>query len=128
MSPHLSRPGLIHDLRADLARSDATDLQIKVRYQLKVADHELEEFLHGSHRPAGGKRCCVALDRRIEMIPTGETGSCHLVLELTMGNLHECEVAEIRRGPAYQDIRTTTSQCGLMPVCAKCDLRNAPGM
>ena len=45
-----------------------------------------------------------------------------------MGNLHESEVAGIRRGPAYQDIRTTISQCGLMPVFAKCNLLYARGL
>lgn len=73
-------------------------------------------------------RVGVALQSPVEVIPTGEAGSCHLFPEITMGNLHESEVAEIWRGPAYQDISATVSRCGLVPALAKCNLLYVRGL
>lgn len=121
-------PGVLRDLRKELARIDAADWRIKVRYNPKVEDAELDEFVQGSHRPAGGKSRCLAVRTRMEIFPSGHAGSCHLFPEFVMGDLSRLEVAEVWHGETYERMREVVSQCGLMPVCAKCNLLYTRGV
>ena len=120
--------GVTQELQRDFARIDAADWKIKVRYNPKVDDSELAEFLQGSARPAGGKTRCVALGSRLEVFPDGEAVSCHLFPEFTMGDLSHNDLPAVWHGKAYERMRNTVSQCGLMPVCAKCNLLYSRGM
>jgi radical SAM protein with 4Fe4S-binding SPASM domain len=121
-------PGVANELRSDFARIDAADWKIKVRYNPKVEDSELTEFLQGSARPAGGKTRCGALGSRLEVFPDGEAVSCHLFPEFTMGDLNQTDLPTVWHGKRYERMRKTVSQCGLMPVCAKCNLLYSRGM
>jgi sulfatase maturation enzyme AslB (radical SAM superfamily) len=121
-------PGVVNALRADLARIAGAEWRIKIRYNPKVEEAELEEFLRGSHRPAGGKSRCLALRSRMEVFPSGDAGSCHLFPEFLMGDLKQFEVADVWHGQVYERMRETVHQCGLMPVCAKCNLLYSRGI
>ncbi len=121
-------PDVVDALRAELRRIDAADWRIKIRYNPKVSDGELAEFLAGSDRPAGGKTRCLALRSRMEVNPGGDVGSCHLFPEFAMGDLTTSEVDEVWHGAAYERMRETVDRCGLMPACAKCNLLYSRGM
>ena len=113
---------LIDNLRADLARIDATEWSVKLRYNPELADAELEEFLAGSDQPAGGRTRCHALRSRLDVLPNGEAVSCKFFPEFSMGSLATSEVASVWHGRRFERMRETIRECGLMPVCAKCPM------
>jgi radical SAM protein with 4Fe4S-binding SPASM domain len=109
-------------LRAELERIDAADWRLKLRYNPALTAGDLEEFLAGSHRPAQNKTRCLALRTRLDVFPNGDVVSCKFFPEFSVGNLHDQPVAEVWHGERYDRVRETVAECGLMPVCAKCNL------
>ena len=114
--------GRLDDLRADLARIDAARWRIKLRYNPALESGELQEFLAGSDKPALDKTRCLALRTRLDVFPNGDVVSCKFFPEFTVGNLHGETLAEAWHGARYDRVRETVATCGLMPVCAKCNL------
>jgi len=112
----------IDALQHDLDRIDAHDWRIKVRYNPDLGRDEMREFLAGSHRPAGGRSRCHALRTRLDVLPSGEAVSCKFFPEFTMGDLRRDAVDEVWHGRRFAQMRDTIGRCGLMPVCAKCNL------
>ncbi len=58
----------------------------------------------------------------MDVFPNGDVVSCKFFPEFRMGNLKDEGLAGIWTGERFQQMRQTISQCGLMPVCAKCNL------
>jgi radical SAM protein with 4Fe4S-binding SPASM domain len=115
-------PARIDTLRAELARIDAAEWRMKVRYNPALQGDEMREFLQGSHRPAQNKTRCLSLRTRMDVFPNGEVVSCKFFPELAVGNLGTAEVADVWHGSRFDQVRETVSRCGLMPVCSKCSL------
>jgi radical SAM protein with 4Fe4S-binding SPASM domain len=115
-------PARLDRLRAQLQRIDAADWRLKLRYNPALAPDELAEFLAGSLRPAGNKTRCLALRTRLDVFPNGDVVSCKFFPEFAVGNLHAATLAEVWHGERYDRVRETVAGCGLMPVCAKCNL------
>lgn len=109
-------------LCADLNRIDTATWRLKVRYNPALQGDEMREFLQGSHRPAQNKTRCLSHRTRMDVFPNGEVVSCKFFPEFAVGNLAEAEVAEVWQGTRFDQVRETVSRCGLMPVCAKCNL------
>jgi radical SAM protein with 4Fe4S-binding SPASM domain len=105
-----------------LARIESASLNIKLRYNPRLDDHELEEFLAGSAKPAQGKTRCLALRTRLDVFPSGDVVSCKFFPEFSVGNLAASSVEDVWHGESYDRIRETVATCGLMPACAKCNL------
>jgi len=120
-------PGVANDLRRDLARIEAGDWRIKVRHNPKIDDSELDEFLQGSHRPAGGLTRCLAIGSRLDVMPSGEAVSCHFFPEFTVGDLNRSGLDSVWHSRQFERVRDTVDHCGLMPVCAKCNLLYSRG-
>lgn len=115
-------PARFDTLRAELDRINAAEWRVKVRYNPALQGDEMREFLLGSHRPAQNKTRCLAHRTRMDVFPSGEVVSCKFFPEFAVGNLAEAEVAEVWQGSRFEQVRETVSRCGLMPVCAKCNL------
>jgi radical SAM protein with 4Fe4S-binding SPASM domain len=125
-------PDRLEALRADLARIDAgiaaDRWRAKLRYNPKLEPEEMADFLAGSDRPAQGKTQCVVHRNRMDVFPGGDVVSCKFFPEFTVGNLTNAEVAEVWHGERFNQVRETVARCGLMPVCAKCNLLYTRGM
>jgi MoaA/NifB/PqqE/SkfB family radical SAM enzyme len=115
-------PSNADKLNREIDRINSEEWRIKVRYNPALDRHEMEEFLRGSHRPAQNKTKCLALRSRIDVYPSGQAVSCHLFPELSVGDLTKADLIEVWRGERYNSVRKTVDSCGLMPVCAKCNL------
>jgi len=119
-------------LQADLARiaaaTAADQWRLKLRYNPQLAPGEMAEFLAGSDRPAQGKTQCVVHRTRMDVFPSGDVVSCKFFPEFTVGNLTNAEVADVWGGERFDRVRETVARCGLMPVCAKCNLLYTRGM
>jgi radical SAM protein with 4Fe4S-binding SPASM domain len=79
-------------------------------------------FIAGSDKPALGRTRCNAIRARLDVFPNGDVVSCKFFPEFRVGNLKDQELNEVWRGRRFDEIRETVSTCGLMPVCAKCNL------
>lgn len=125
-------PNKLDALRTDLARIDAgitsERWRVKLRYNPELAPEEMAEFLAGSDRPAQGKTQCVVHRTRMDVFPGGDVVSCKFFPEFTVGNLTNAEVADVWQGERFDRMRETVARCGLMPVCAKCNLLYTRGM
>jgi len=115
-------PDLLPTLRSEIARIDRRPGPVKVRYNPALAEDEMATFLAGSDRPAQGKTRCLALKTRLDVFPNGEVVSCKFFPELAVGDLNQAPLQEIWHGAAYDHVRETVATCGLMPICAKCNL------
>jgi radical SAM protein with 4Fe4S-binding SPASM domain len=115
-------PGAIAGLRDDLARIARERWRIKLHHKPELDLTELEEFLSGTDRPAGGRTRCHALRSRLDVLPSGEAVSCKFFPEFTMGNLGRSDVASVWHGQRFEKMRSTVHTCGLMPVCSKCPM------
>jgi radical SAM protein with 4Fe4S-binding SPASM domain len=115
-------PGRLPELQAQLARVDAAKWRLKLRYNPALDSEELREFILGSDRPAQNKTRCLALRTRLDVFPNADVVSCHFFPEFSVGNLNQATVSEAWHGRPYDRMRETIATCGLMPVCAKCNL------
>ena len=101
---------------------------LKVRYNPELPDADLQAFLDGSDKPAQGKTACGAIHARMDVFPDGSVVSCKFFPEFVMGNLSEKPLAAIWHGERFETLRKTHQSCGLMPVCAKCNLLYTRGV
>jgi radical SAM protein with 4Fe4S-binding SPASM domain len=121
-------PARLDTLRADLAAIDATPWRLKLRYNPKLTTDEMAQFLAGSDRPAQNKTRCIAHRARIDVFPNGEVVSCKFFPEFVVGDLNQAEVIDVWKGERFDWVRETVARCGLMPVCAKCNLLYTRGL
>lgn len=115
-------PQLIDALIADIDRIDRHEWTMKVRYNPELATADLANFVGGSHFPAQNKTRCYSTRTRMDVFPDGQVVSCKFFPEFRMGDLAEQEVIDIWNGERFDHLRKTVAQCGLMPICAKCNL------
>jgi radical SAM protein with 4Fe4S-binding SPASM domain len=115
-------------LGTELSKIDAHNWEIKVRYNPALSSQELQLFLSGSHKPAQNKTRCLALKSRMDVYPNGDVVSCHLFPDFAVGNLANANVEEVWHGAPFDIMRKTVSECGLMPICAKCNLLYSRGI
>ncbi len=109
-------------LKSEIARIDAAEWRLKLRYNPRLEPDELAPFIAGSAVPAQGKTRCNAVRTRLDVFPNGDVVSCKFFPEFRMGNLRDQDLREIWHGSRFERVRETVSACGLMPVCAKCNL------
>ena len=121
-------PSRLSALREDVDRTNAIRWRVKVRYNPELSDEELGAFIDGSHVPAQRKTSCQSIYSRMDVFPDGKVVSCKFFPELVMGDLGQSSPHEVWNSEAFRHFRKTISQCGLMPVCAKCNLLYARGM
>jgi radical SAM protein with 4Fe4S-binding SPASM domain len=115
-------------LQADLLAVDTTPWRLKLRYNPELTTDEMAEFLAGSDRPAQNKKRCVVHRARMDVFPNGEVISCKFFPEFAVGDLKQAEVIDIWKGERFDRVRETVARCGLMPVCAKCNLLYTRGL
>lgn len=115
-------PALAPVLARDMAQLDAGRWKLKLRYNPELSAANLGEFIAGSDRPAQNKTRCQSISTRMDIFPDGEVISCKFFPEFRMGNLGRDEVLDVWHGAPFNKLRETVSSCGLMPVCAKCNL------
>ncbi|MBL0142931.1 MAG: radical SAM protein [Betaproteobacteria bacterium] len=121
-------PDRLDELSAELARIDAADWRLQVRYNPRLDPGEMPAFIAGSDKPAQNKTSCGSILTRMDIFPNGDVVSCKFFPEFRVGNLDESTVAEVWEGARFSQLRETVSRCGLMPVCAKCNLLYTRGM
>ena len=121
-------PEHIAALEAQMARIDAAQWRIKVRYNPRIEGDDLRPFILGSDQPAQQKTRCQSTRTRMDVFPNGDVVSCKFFPEFRVGNLHDADFEAIWRGPRFDQVRATVFECGLMPACAKCNLLYTRGM
>lgn len=115
-------PARIDVLISEISRIDTTDWSMKVRYNPELPKDDLKGFIGGSHVPAQGKTRCHSTQTRMDVFPDGQVVSCKFFPEFRVGDLHKNDVMDVWMGERFDHLRKTVAECGLMPVCAKCNL------
>jgi radical SAM protein with 4Fe4S-binding SPASM domain len=121
-------PGHIEALEEQMAQIDAASWQVKVRYNPRLDEVDLQPFILGSDKPAQQKTRCQSTRSRLDVFPNGDVVSCKFFPEFRVGNLHESDFAAVWKGERFDQLRETVSRCGLMPACAKCNLLYTRGL
>ena len=115
-------PELVPDLALVLEGLQRRSGRIKLRHNPELSAGELPDFIGGSDLPAQGKTRCQSIGTRMDVFPDGEVVSCKFFPEFRVGNLAHEAVETVWHGERYRHLRETVTRCGLMPVCAKCNL------
>jgi radical SAM protein with 4Fe4S-binding SPASM domain len=121
-------PSLIDTVNAETARLDAREWKLKLRYNPRLDSDDMRPFVLGSDKPAQKKTSCLSIRTRMDIFPNGDVISCKFFPEFRVGNLKEKELHEVWHGERFNQVRETVSRCGLMPVCAKCNLLYTRGI
>jgi radical SAM protein with 4Fe4S-binding SPASM domain len=115
-------------LREDMARIASRAWDMRIRFQPEVSQDELQDFVHGTSRPAQGRTQCLAVSNRMEVHADGNVSSCKFFPEFIVGNLHDTGVRELWQGERFRKVREQLHHTGLMPVCSKCILLYLNGL
>lgn len=115
-------PARIDELVDDIRRVDQGIWSMKVRYNPELTHDDLANFIGGSHVPAQNKTRCYSTRTRLDVFPDGQVVSCKFFPEFRVGDLKVQGMSEVWNGDRFEHLRATVAQCGLMPVCAKCNL------
>lgn len=120
-------PARIEPLARALATLRRSVNRIKLRWNPAVEPGDLEEFLSGSSKPAGGKSKCLSIGNRMDVLPDGKVVSCKFFPESEVGDLARQGLEEVWHGERFETMRRTVARHGLLPVCAKCNLLYSRG-
>lgn len=120
--------GSMTSLLAQFDRINAHPWRIKVRYNPEPDRAELADFLAGGSRPVQKRTRCLALNSRLDVFPNGDVVTCKFFPEFVAGSLRTQSLAAIWHGARFEAVRDTVQRCGLMPVCAKCNLLYTRGI
>jgi radical SAM protein with 4Fe4S-binding SPASM domain len=115
-------PDNIDVLRDSMARLEAREWRVRVRYQPQLEPEEVEDFVLGTSRPAQRRSRCLAVSNRMEVHADGKVSSCKFFPEFVVGDLHDSPVDELWQGEQFRRVREVLRGTGLMPVCSKCIL------
>src|SRR2546422_4228042 len=115
-------PNCIDELNAEVARIDAANWRLKLRYNPRLGPADMQPFVMGSDKPAQNKTRCHSIRTRMDVFPNADVISCKFFPEFRVGNLKETDLREVWQSARFNQVRETVSQCGLMPACAKCNL------
>lgn len=113
---------LLPDLSLAVTQLNQRKNRFKLRYNPELTEHELATFISGSDQPAQNKTRCQSILTRMDIFPDAQVVSCKFFPEFRMGDLSENTIEEVWLGKRFTQQRSVLSQCGLMPVCAKCNL------
>jgi radical SAM protein with 4Fe4S-binding SPASM domain len=116
------KPTLVEDIVNLLADLKQRQWEIKIRYNPELDEKDICDFIGGSDKPAQGKTRCQSIHSRMDVFPDGQVVSCKFFPEFSVGNIKDEAVNEVWNGERFKRMRETISKCGLMPVCAKCNL------
>lgn len=121
-----------YNYRLSLSRVDELSYQIqqlkqlprtlKLRFNPDLSPDELATFISGSDQPAQSKTRCQAILTRMDIFPDGQVVSCKFFPEFVMGSLVNNDLSAVWNSERFNHQRETIATCGLMPVCAKCNL------
>ena len=120
-------PDLLPVLQSQIDQLKAARWGLKLRYNPELDADDLPVFISGSDIPAQGKTRCQSTSTRMDVFPDGSVVSCKFFPEFQVGDLKTQTVEQAWRSEKFDQVRETVSTCGLMPVCAKCNLLYARG-
>ena len=114
-------------LQSQIDQLNAAHWRLKLRFNPELDADDLPVFISGSDIPAQQKTRCQSTSTRMDVFPDGSVVSCKFFPEFQVGNLNTQTVDQAWRSEKFDQVRETVSSCGLMPVCAKCNLLYARG-
>jgi radical SAM protein with 4Fe4S-binding SPASM domain len=114
--------GLVNDLALAISQLNERKGSLKLRYNPELTVDELATFINGSDKTAQNKTRCQSIFTRMDIFPDGQVVSCKFFPEFRMGDLTDNNVDSVWLGERFKQQRETITNCGLMPVCAKCNL------
>ena len=114
-------------LQNQIDQLDAAHWRLKLRYNPELNADDLPLFLSGSDIPAQQKTRCQSTSTRMDVFPDGSVISCKFFPEFRVADLKTQSVDQAWRSAKFDQVRETVATCGLMPVCAKCNLLYARG-
>ena len=118
---------LLPVLQHQIDQLNAAHWRLKLRYNPELDADDLPVFISGSDVPAQKKTRCQSTSTRMEVFPDGSVVSCKFFPEFRVADLNTQTVEQAWRSKKFDQVRETVSTCGLMPVCAKCNLLYARG-
>ena len=117
---HISKEK-IEQLIEDLDIINQRKWNIRVRYQPALEREQISDYVEGINITAQGKKHCMALANRMDILSDGSVSACKLFSEFKVGDLHNSTVTEIWKSEKFNKIREEIWS-SIMPVCSRCIL------
>lgn len=118
---HRLNPDVLPVLKEQIAKINSRVWKIRIRFQPALELDQIDGFISNSEIPAQGRKACLAMSTRLNLMASGEVTICKLFPEFIVGDLRNQDLNEIWHGEAFTTFRESLG-CGLMPVCSKCVL------
>lgn len=112
---------LTEPLRKNVEKILGKTWKKRVKFQPPLELSEIGSFVKGEGGTVAGKKECLGLTYRMDVLPGGEVSACKLFPELLVGNLAASSLQEVWQGEAYKKVREKLCT-GLMPLCCRCVL------
>jgi len=114
-------PDKITSLIGEMEKINRRRWSIRVRYQPALEIGEVQNYILGKELAAQGRKRCLAVTNRMDVLSSAKVSACKLFQEFCVGDLRKQDVREIWNGEHFNKIREVLGK-GLMPVCSKCIL------
>ncbi|HEX9059065.1 MAG TPA: radical SAM protein [Clostridia bacterium] len=118
---HSLNSDIIPVLKEQIKKVNSRVWKIRIRFQPALEIDEIDSFISDTQTPAQGRKACLAMSTRLNIMASGEVTICKLFPEFVVGDLNKRELSEIWHCEKFTKFRETLG-CGLMPVCSKCVL------
>lgn len=93
---------------------------LHIKMQPDIGIHHIENFINGKEIQESGRRTCLSIANRMDILPNGKVSTCKHFPEFTVGDLQELSVSEIWDHEKMNKVRELLFH-NTMPVCSKCN-------
>lgn len=108
-------------LKEEIGKIHSCKWNIRIRFQPALEIDEIEGFIGDSEKPAQGKKSCLAIATRLNVMASSKVTVCKLFPEFVVGDLKRQDLKEIWHSEKFRLFRKKLGS-ELMPVCSKCIL------
>jgi radical SAM protein with 4Fe4S-binding SPASM domain len=93
---------------------------LHIKIQPDIGIRNIANFINGDEIEEPGRRNCLSIANRMDILPNGKVTSCKHFPEFTVGDLHELSISEIWNHEKMNKVREVLFH-NKMPVCSKCN-------
>lgn len=117
----------MEDLKIQVRLIQSRKWNIRIRFQPEMTIEEMYRYIKGDNKPVQGKKMCLGISNRMDIMPDGSVCPCKKFTEFTVGNLTKDSIEEVWKGAAFDKFRAIHNN-ELMSICAKCEILYSNGI
>lgn len=93
---------------------------LHIKLQPDIGEEQVGCFIKGEDVKETGRRMCLSIANRMDILPNGKVTTCKHFPEFTIGDLHTASIKELWSHEKMNRVREVLFK-QTMPVCSKCN-------